>query len=103
MSELEEFLCYVIYINKVFKFGFLVCLLNKDLLIEEFIEFEVNEFIDKVSCNKICISWNYGFILIYIFVYYMGNVVGVFVVELEKELLERCSMLVIYMFNIYVN
>ncbi|WP_281546395.1 GGDEF domain-containing protein [Pseudoalteromonas sp. PAR1] len=103
VSELEEFSRYAIYINKVFKPGFPARLLNKDSLIEELTESEVNELIDKVSRNKIRISRNYGFISTYIPVYYMGNVVGVLVVESEKELSERCSMLAIYMLNIYAN
>ena len=103
VSELDEFSRFAIYINKFFKPGLPARLLNKDSVIEELSEHEVNELIEKVSRNKIRISRNYGFISTYVPIYYMGNVVGVLVIESEKELSERCSRLAIYMLNIYAN
>ncbi|MCF7498362.1 MULTISPECIES: GGDEF domain-containing protein [unclassified Pseudoalteromonas] len=103
VTELEEFSRFAIYVNKLFKPGLPARLLNKDSVIEELNEHEVSELIEKVSRNKIRISRNYGVISTYVPIYHIGNVMGVLVIESEKELSERSSMLAIYMLNIYAN
>ncbi|MAD04970.1 GGDEF domain-containing protein [Pseudoalteromonas shioyasakiensis] len=103
VTELEGFSRFAIYINKFFKPGLPARLLNRDSVIEELSEHEVNELIEKVSRNKIRISRNYGYVSTYVPIYFMGNVIGVLVIESEKELSERVSMLAIYMLNIYAN
>ncbi|QLJ08962.1 GGDEF domain-containing protein [Pseudoalteromonas sp. JSTW] len=103
VAGLGEFSRFAVYVNKFFKPGLPAQLINKDTVIEKLSEHEVNELIEKVSRNKIRISLNYGCIYTYVPVYHTGNVVGVLVIESNQELTERCSMLAIYMLNIYAN
>tara|TARA_Y100000310_G_C20595106_1_gene770108 strand:- start:34 stop:996 length:963 start_codon:yes stop_codon:yes gene_type:complete len=103
VAELGEFTRFAIYINKTFNIGLPARLLNKNTAIEELSEQEVLDLLAKVSRNKIRISRDCGVISTYVPIYYTGNVVGILVVESDKELTERCSMLAIYMLNIYAN
>ncbi len=103
IAELGEFSRFAIYINKTYKAGLPAILLNKNSAFEELGEYEVQELIERVSCNKIRISRNGGVIYTYVPIYYIGNVVGLLVVESDTKLTERCIMLATYMLNIYAN
>ncbi len=103
ITELPDIEDFALYVNKHFGKDIPPLLLNPDSSLEPLESQEVNLILQKVAKNKIRISSAFGHYTSYIPTYYLGEVIGVLLVESEYELPERSIMLAVHVLNVYAN
>lgn len=103
IHELPDIEKFSLYVNKHFDNDVPPVLVNKDSPTELLDSQEISLILDKVAKNKIRISSAFGQYTSYIPTYYLGEVIGVLLVESEYELPERSIMLAVHVLNVYAN
>ncbi|MBB1376747.1 GGDEF domain-containing protein [Pseudoalteromonas sp. SR43-2] len=103
ISDLLEVDNFAIYVNKNFSAPIPPTLINPNSNLEQLSPDEASLLLQKVTQNKIRVSYAFSRTTSYVPIYHFGKVVGTLLIETEQELPERTTMLAVHILNIYAN
>ena len=103
ISDLLEVDNFAIYVNKNFSAPIPPTLINSNSNLEQLSPDEASLLLQKVTQNKIRVSYAFSSTTSYVPIYHFGKVVGTLLIETEQELPERTTMLAVHILNIYAN
>ncbi|MDC3211604.1 GGDEF domain-containing protein [Pseudoalteromonas distincta] len=103
IGDLLEVDNFAIYVNKNFSAPIPPTLINPNSNLEQLSPDEASLLLQKVTQNKIRVSYAFSSTTSYVPIYHFGKVVGTLLIETEQELPERITMLAVHILNIYAN